>query len=260
MRFVLLFSLLLAGPVAAQAGHEGHDHDAPTTTVDVREGDGHLGFGSENHAFGSVREGETAETVFRFTNTGTEPVTLTEVRASCGCTTPRYTTEPVAPGATGEIAVAYNSTGRPGPFDKTVTVVADGASPRVTTLRITGTVAADFATSGVRQGALAFDADVWDLAEVPTGESAQHAFRFQNAGTAPIRIRAVTPAAAGVEVVFPDRPIFAQDVAAIVVTVTDPAAVASANGRFQVGISVETTDTDRPTKSLLLRGRVATGG
>lgn len=257
MRFLLALSLLLAAPAWAQAGHE--DHAAPPA-ADAREGDGRVAFAAETHDFGSVREGETARTVFTFTNAGTEAVTLTEVRASCGCTTPRYTTEPVAPGATGEIAVEYNSTGRPGPFDKTVTVVADGATPRTTTLRITGTVAADFATSGARQGSLAFDADVWDLAEVPAGEAAQHAFRFQNTGTAPIRIRAVTPAVAGVEVVFPDRPIFAQDVAAIVVTVTDPSAVAASNGRFQIGIAVETTDTDRPMKSLLLRGRVAAGG
>ena len=242
---------LVALPAAAQADH------AHTDAVTAHEGAGHLAFDTESHSFGSFREGEPSVHTFTFTNTGTEPVTLTEVRASCGCTTPRYTTAPVAPGGTGEIVVEYSSTGRPGPFDKTVTVAADGATPVVTTLRITGTVVADFAGSGVRQGTVVFDADLWDAAQVAAGAEVQHAFQFQNLGTTPLRIRSVRTTPEGVEVSFPDRPIFADDVAAIVVTVADPSAIARPNGAFEVALSVETTDPEQPVKSLLLRGRLA---
>lgn len=259
MRPVLLAGVagllaLAAPPVAAQSDHAGHDHAAEAS--EGRTGTGRLAFRAEAHDFGSFREGEPATHTFSFTNAGTEPVTLAEVRASCGCTTPRYTSEAVAPGAMGEIVVEYNSTGRPGPFEKTITVAADGADPRVTTLRITGTVVADFASSGVRQGAVVFDADLWDAAAVAPGAAVQHAFQFQNAGTVPLRIRAVRTSPEGVEVTFPDRPLFADDVAAIVVSVDDVSTIARPNGRFEISLSIDTTDPEQPTKSLLLRGRV----
>ncbi len=257
MRLFLLALSLVALPVAAQSGlddHAGHDHAAEAS--EGRTGGGRLAFEAEAHSFGSFREGEPATHTFTFTNTGTEPVTLAEVRASCGCTTPHYTAEAVAPGGTGEIVVEYASAGRPGPFEKTITVAADGADPRVTTLRITGTVVADFASSGVRQGSVVFDADLWDAAAVAPGSAVQHAFQFQNAGTAPLRIRAVRTSPEGVEVTFPDRPIFADDVAAIVISVDDVSTIARPNGQFQVALSIETTDPEQPTKSLLLRGRV----
>lgn len=254
MRTLLLALALVALPAAAQSDHhagDGHDHAA-----EGRSGAGRLTFDAEAHAFGSFREGEPAEVTFRFTNTGTEPVTLADVQASCGCTTPRYTTDPVAPGGTGEIVVAYDSNGRPGPFEKTITLAADGATPRVTTLRISGTVVADFAGGGVAQGNLTFDADLWDAAEVPAGSGLTHAFQFQNNGAAPVRITAVRTTPEGVEVSFPDRPVFTDDVAALMVIVDDVSAIARPNGRFQVALSVETTDPVQPVKSLLLRGRV----
>lgn len=256
MRLCLLAVALVALPAFAQAdpAHDGHDHAAEE--AEGRTGGGRLAFDAEAHSFGSFREGEPSTHTFTFTNTGSEPVTLAEVRASCGCTTPHYTAEAVAPGATGEIVVEYSSVGRPGPFEKTITVAADGADPRVTTLRITGTVVADFAETGVRQGTLVFDADLWDVAAVPPGASVQHAFQFQNTGTAPLRIRAVRTTPEGVDVTFPDRPIFANDVAAIVVSVDDVSAIARPNGRFQVALSIETTDPEQPTKSLLVRGRI----
>lgn len=256
MRLLLLLLALAALPVTAQtdahAGHAGH-------AAEGRAGAGHLAFEAVEHGFGSIREGAEAVHTFRFTNTGTEAVTLVEVRAACGCTTPTYTADPVAPGATGEIVVAYDSRGRPGPFDKTVTLAADGATPRVTTLRITGSVVADFATSGVAQGNLRFEAEAWDAGAVAPGEAVQHAFAFQNAGAAPVRVRAAraTPGA-GVVLTVPERPVFAGDVAAILVSVDDVSAVARSGGRFEVAVAVETTDPDQPVKSLVLRGRVAT--
>lgn len=255
MRTLLLALALVALPAAAQSDHH-HDGDGHDHAAEGRSGAGRLTFDAETHAFGSFREGEPAEVTFRFTNTGTEPVTLADVQASCGCTTPRYTTVPVAPGGVGEIVVAYDSNGRPGPFEKTVTVAADGATPRVTTLRISGTVVADFAGGGIRQGNVTFDADLWDAAEVPAGSGLTHAFQFQNNGATPVRITAVRTTPEGVEVSFPDRPVFTDDVAALMVIIDDVSALARANGRFQVALSVETTDAVQPVKSLLLRGRV----
>ena len=92
-------------------------------------------------------------------NTGDEPVTLTAVRPACGCTAPSYSTDAVAPGGQGQITVEYNSQGRPGPFNKSISVEADGAEPQHVTLYIAGTVVPVNIQNGDAQGNVVFDAD-----------------------------------------------------------------------------------------------------
>ncbi len=93
------------------------------------------------HDFGSFKEAAGPQTTtFKFTNTGAVPLVLSNVRASCGCTTPKWTREPVAPNASGEIQVSYNPKNRPGSFNKTVTVSSNAENSSVV-LRIKGTVA-----------------------------------------------------------------------------------------------------------------------
>ena len=85
------------------------------------------------HDFGAIAEADgPADHTFRFTNAGDAPLQLTEVHAACGCTTPDWTSEAVAPGATGEVCVVYDPDGRPGDFEKTVSVVAEGAEHLLT--------------------------------------------------------------------------------------------------------------------------------
>lgn len=60
---------------------------------------------------------------FTFTNVGNSPLVINQAIASCGCTIPEYTKEPIAPGKTGVIKVTYNGTGKyPGPFSKSITI------------------------------------------------------------------------------------------------------------------------------------------
>lgn len=76
-----------------------------------------------NHNFGAFDENMgRVSTVFRFVNTGTEPVSIVAARASCGCTAPRYDRAPVAPGDTATVTVTYDPAGRPGRFSKYVAV------------------------------------------------------------------------------------------------------------------------------------------
>ena len=83
-------------------------------------------FEKKTHDFGSFEEGVQATVKFKFKNTGNAPLVLNSVKPSCGCTTPKWTKEPIAPGAEGEITVIYNSKGRVGNFTKTVTVTHNG--------------------------------------------------------------------------------------------------------------------------------------
>lgn len=88
--------------------------------------------------YGTIDKGSDGVRTFTFTNTGNEPLIVTNTKGSCGCTVPTKPTDPIAPGATGEIKVKYD-TNRVGPFTKTVTVTSNAETPTVQ-LRIKGTV------------------------------------------------------------------------------------------------------------------------
>lgn len=97
-------------------------------------------FDKTSHNFGTIQEnGGPAIYDFKFTNTGTVPLILTNVRAGCGCTTPEWDRKPVAPGESGLIKVSYNPMGRPGSFVKSIAVNSN-ASNSVETLTIRGKV------------------------------------------------------------------------------------------------------------------------
>jgi Protein of unknown function (DUF1573). len=79
--------------------------------------------------FGNIQEdnGTVAHT-FVVKNEGDAPLVLTRIIASCGCTTPEWTKEPIEPGGTGNIKITYNPKGRPGSFAKTISVYSNGKS------------------------------------------------------------------------------------------------------------------------------------
>ncbi|MDX1909246.1 MAG: DUF1573 domain-containing protein [Bacteroidia bacterium] len=80
---------------------------------------------SDKYNFGSVPAGTTVTHKFKFKNTGTEPLVITRVKASCGCTTPNYSKDPIAPGEDGFIDVSFDSTGKNGMQTKTITVTGN---------------------------------------------------------------------------------------------------------------------------------------
>lgn len=79
------------------------------------------------HDFGVIKEANGKVThTFVVKNTGTAPLVITRVVTTCGCTTPKYDSEPIAPGKEGKIVVSYNPAGRPGQFVKTIAVYSNG--------------------------------------------------------------------------------------------------------------------------------------
>ena len=91
--------------------------------------------------FGTVKkDGGNVSAVFTITNGTKIPVLLSEVRASCGCTTPDWTKGPIEPGKTGTVTATYNPTGL-GPFEKSVTInVSEGDKTETFIVKIKGTV------------------------------------------------------------------------------------------------------------------------
>lgn len=80
-------------------------------------------FEQTKHDFGTIREADGSVTyTFKYTNTGTAPLTLTTVSAPCNCTTPQYSHKPVAPGKTGEIVVTFSPKEISGEFMRSISV------------------------------------------------------------------------------------------------------------------------------------------
>jgi Protein of unknown function (DUF1573) len=80
------------------------------------------------HDFGDITQGDKVSHVFKFTNTGNEPLVITNVEVTCGCTTPKgWPRAPIMPGGQGEVTVAFNSAGKFGKQNKVVTVTSNSA-------------------------------------------------------------------------------------------------------------------------------------
>lgn len=105
---------------------------------------------STKHDFGTINENDGDATCSMYlVNTGDEPLVIVKARASCGCTRPRYSKDPIAPGDTAEIVVAYDPVGRPGRFSKKIYFDTNGSELR-SMLTISGVVIASDRTIKVR--------------------------------------------------------------------------------------------------------------
>ena len=95
-------------------------------------------FESEVVDYGTIEKGDDGVREFKFTNTGSSPLFITQVRSSCGCTIPKKPTDSIMPGVEEVIEVKYD-TNRVGPIRKTITVSSNAVTP-VVALQIKGTV------------------------------------------------------------------------------------------------------------------------
>lgn len=100
---------------------------------------GQFEFGQMEYDFGAIPEGQVVEKIFNFTNNGQAPLVISNITASCGCTSPDWTKTPVSPGETGFVKVVFNSAGKTGTQAPTVTIQAN-TNPTVTRLRLKGNV------------------------------------------------------------------------------------------------------------------------
>ena len=96
-------------------------------------------FDNESHDFGTIIGGEKISFAFRFKNVGKGDLVIRAAQGSCGCTVPEYPKEPVKPGDGGIINVTFNSEGKEGHQEKTITVISN-TMPNTHVLTITGNV------------------------------------------------------------------------------------------------------------------------
>lgn len=105
----------------------------PTTNMD---------FSETEFDFGNLTAGESVTHMFKFKNTGKEPLVISNAKGSCGCTVPKWPKEPIAPGKSGEIEVKFDSKNKSGKQSKNVTITAN-TDPVNTILKISADVAPD---------------------------------------------------------------------------------------------------------------------
>jgi hypothetical protein len=109
---VLIIWVISIGQLAAQAPTE---IKGPVITWEKSEYD-----------FGDINQGDKVHHTFHFVNTGTEPLIITNVEVTCGCTVPKgWARDPIKPGDKGELEVLFNSAGKFGKQSKVVTVVSN---------------------------------------------------------------------------------------------------------------------------------------
>lgn len=115
----------------AQTSVIGGDQNNSATKEKTNAG---ISFRNLSHNFGTIIEGQIATYDFKFKNNGTEPLKLSQVKASCGCTTPKYPTTEIMPGDSANIRAEYNSNGRPGTFNKNIFVTSNAGDVTLTIL------------------------------------------------------------------------------------------------------------------------------
>jgi hypothetical protein len=97
-------------------------------------------FDTELHDFGKITQGERVKFAFKFKNTGKSELIISEAHGSCGCTVPEIPKKPVAPGEDAVIGVEFNSEGKHGINEKTVTIISN-ANPHTKVITIKADVA-----------------------------------------------------------------------------------------------------------------------
>ena len=111
----------------------------PSSADGFKSKSAQISFEKTEHDFGRIIQGERLVYRFRFTNTGSQDLLITKVSSSCGCTVGKYPKEPIEPGKTGDIEVTFDSAGRKGIQNKSVTVLTN-ANPNRVDLRIKGNI------------------------------------------------------------------------------------------------------------------------
>jgi hypothetical protein len=127
--------------------------NAQTTTEADPSTLGSFEFSEMEHDFGTINEGQVIEHLFNFTNNGQAPLVISNITASCGCTSPDWTKTPVQPGQQGFVKVVFNSTAKSGAQAPTVTIQAN-TNPTVTRLRMKGSVTPKLANAATPAGPL----------------------------------------------------------------------------------------------------------
>lgn len=124
-------ALLLALGLAA-AGYTAQAQAVQPANAGAKVAGPAITFEESKYDFGSVAQGGMVDHTFKFKNTGTQPLIISNIGVSCGCTVPEYSKEPVMPGKTGTLSAHFNSAGKMGMQNKVLTIESNAAAGNAT--------------------------------------------------------------------------------------------------------------------------------
>ncbi len=127
---VWAFSLPFCGQRAASSDEAVERGAVNTELGDLGEG-AILKFDTLHHAFGELKSGEEVACRFGFTNTGTAPLLIRDVKAGCGCTNVQYPQKPVKPGESGSVEITFNTRGKNGHQHQNAVVLSNAEEPSI---------------------------------------------------------------------------------------------------------------------------------
>ncbi len=141
MKKFLLSAVVLVSVSAVSFAQHQHPPTTPATTTTTTttatpapaNPDGPvMKFEKEEFNFGNIKQGDKVQYEFEFVNAGKEPLIITEAHGSCGCTVPEWPKQPLKKGEKGVIKITFDSTGKQGMQDKTVTITSNSTdSPKI---------------------------------------------------------------------------------------------------------------------------------
>lgn len=116
-----ILSLVVLFVIALSARAQEDSVDEPLTGAKIF-------FAERSFDFGDIVQGDKVEHVFVMENTGNEPLILSDVRTTCGCTAPEWPRDPIPPGQKADLRVVFNSTGKMGMQNKVITVMSNAVT------------------------------------------------------------------------------------------------------------------------------------
>ena len=117
-------SSALAAPVTTADSTAAVTGEAPAASVS-NEPSTSIALSESNFDFGKIKKGDKVEHVYEITNTGKNPLVISEVKPGCGCTAPDFTKEPILPGKKGKITLHFDSSSFDGNVQKYADVFAN---------------------------------------------------------------------------------------------------------------------------------------
>jgi len=123
--FIFAFILFSCGRHDNKQLNSDVVNNPATASGTKKENSAAFKFESELHDFGKVAQGEKVSFAFKFKNVGKSDLLIADAYGSCGCTIPTFSNKPIAPGADGIIEVLFNTEGKSGNQEKTVTIIAN---------------------------------------------------------------------------------------------------------------------------------------
>lgn len=201
-----------------------------------------------DHDFGNINEGEVVKHTYVISNNGGDLLKILEVKASCGCTAANPDKKELKPGESTNLDVSFNSKGRKGPQNKTVTVTTnDPEKPSISlSFKCNVVVSKTFQN---KAGAVIFLPETQhDFGKVPEGKKVEYTFKFENKGTESLVIKDVKTSCGCTAAVVSNNTIKPGESGSIKVDFDTK----NRQGRNSKSITVVSNDTKEPNKVITI--------